>query len=164
MNNNEPTIGMRLDAAIAQLDNLSSTQLYALIVGLIIMVSFMILGPAAEMPDGDPVSLLPPPPLEPKMISNPPHAKSPREPRWHIFRWVNYATVLAFGWSVVEFGMHCSDYLQDSDAMLKFLLAWSILVCYFFAFFGISFVHDTIENNEQQQVVLQRGTADPGRR
>jgi hypothetical protein len=164
--NNEPTIGMRLDAAIAQLDNLSSTQLYGLIVGLIIMVSFMILGPAAEMPDGDPVSLLPPP--EPKMISNPSHVKSHREPRWHIFRWVNYATVLAFGWSVVEFGLHCSDYLQDSDAMLKFLLAWSILVCYFFAFFGISFVHDTIENNEQQQqqqqqVVLQRGT-DPGRR
>jgi quinol-cytochrome oxidoreductase complex cytochrome b subunit len=170
--NSEPTIGMRLDAAIARLDNLSSTQLYALIVGLVIMASFLILGPAAEMPEGDPSSLLPPPPeykAAATDLSNLAHAvKSHREPRWHIFRWVNYATVLTFGWSVVEFGMHCSDYLQDSDAMLKFLFAWSILVCYFFAFFGISFVHDTIEENnneQQQQAVLQKGTDhDGGRR
>lgn len=135
----EPTIGMRLDAAISTLDTLSSTQLYGIIVTLIIGLTFLILGPAPD------TRLQPLPEVPPKKIK----VMEGREPRWHIFRWVNYATVFVFCWSVIDFGMHCSDYLQDSDAMLKFLAAWSILVCYFFAFFGISFVHDSIENSDQ---------------
>lgn len=138
----EPSLGMRLDAAIAKVDKLSSTQMYGIIVSVIIVLSFLILGPA---PDNSLQPILPEEePRKVKVISS-----NGREPRWHIFRWVNYATVFAFCWSVIDFGMHYSDYLQDSDAMLKFLAAWSILVCYFFAFFGISFVHDSIESNDQ---------------
>ena len=140
------TIGMRLDAAIQQLDTMSSMQLYALIVGLTIVFATVLLSSASEpeiMPDSELREV-----NAATAVNHPQNnrRKGHPEPRWHIFRWVNYAAVAVFGWSVADFSLHCTKYLNHSDSsvLLKFLLGWSLCLCYFFGFFGISFVHDTI--------------------
>jgi hypothetical protein len=140
-----PTLGMRLDAAIQALDSISSTYLYVLIVGLTVFVSFLVLGSAnySEVPE--------------MQFSNsrPKPNKTGPQPRWHIFGWVNFVTVALFVWSVGDFAINAQHYLNNSDSsiLLKFLLGWSVLLCYFFGFFGISFVHDMADGQQPNDVV-----------
>jgi hypothetical protein len=152
-----PTLGTRLDAAIHHIDSMSSMQLYAVIVGLTIVIAMILLGSE----NGPETELQVPSELKVKSsIHNSSAACSQKaigpEPRWHIFRYVNTAVVAVFGWSVADFTLHCTAYLNDSDTLLKFLLGWSVLLCYCFGFFGISFVHDTIVEPKAQATETAR--------
>jgi uncharacterized membrane protein YjfL (UPF0719 family) len=148
---------MRLDAAIQRLDSLTSTQLYALIVGLTVLISFVVLGSAADSVDVE--QRQPVEEKRPRKASN--KTGGHPEPRWHIFRWVNVAVAVVFSGSVADFFLHASQYITDSDVLLKYLGLWCLLLLYFFGFFGISFVHDDMseqEEEEQQQTGYVRFT------
>ena len=62
------------------------------------------------------------------------------QPKWFVLKWLNYVFTGLFVASIGVFGIHASDYLQDSASMLSFLVGWSLFLLYFFGFFGISFV------------------------
>jgi hydroxymethylglutaryl-CoA reductase (NADPH) len=65
---------------------------------------------------------------------------SPKEPRWHVFLWVNILATVLFVLSVVDFASHISDYGTTQSS--KYLVIWSIFLCYFFSFFGISLIYE----------------------
>ena len=49
-----------------------------------------------------------------------------------------------------KFASNASTYLDDSTSLLQFLIIWSICMCYFFGFFGISFIElDDLESEPQ---------------
>jgi len=142
-----PTAGMRLDQAIASLDNLSSTQLYVLIVGVTIAIALTVLPPV----HGEDELRAPPQPQ--RRSSAVKHSGRP-EPRWHIFKWVNYAALIVLVGTVLDFSLHCHAYVSGEgggETLKKFLIGWSILLCYFFGFFGVSFVHDTMNEEEEEE-------------
>lgn len=145
------TIGQHIDAALAGIDSLSSTQLYALIVGATVVISFLLLGSASETAEIDYTLKK----NSPKKTLSKATSDAP-EPRWHIFRYVNYTIVAAFLWSVAEFSLHAADYWSSSDALLAFLVGWSVFLCYFFGFFGVSFVHDITGGDETNKVYVAR--------
>jgi hypothetical protein len=126
------TIGMKLDALLSCLDSLPSTHLYALIVAVTVVISFSLLGSGGNQEEvcATHVSL----PIQKK---EPP---SGPEPKWFVLKWLNYFAVATFMTSVVHFTWNAQAYLQDSGYLLRFLIGWSLFLCYFFGFFGISFV------------------------
>lgn len=124
------TIGMKLDDMLSRVDSLSSPQLYALIVGLTIVVSVLLLGSA----NTDDLS------IEEETKRKSPRQKGP-EPKWHIFKYFNYAIVALFAYSVGDFYLHSSQY---ADSLWFFMLGWSVFLCYFFGFFGVSIVSDML--------------------
>jgi hypothetical protein len=126
------SLGMKLDALLQQVDSLSSTTLYAVIVGITVVVSFLLLGSGVQ--DVPPVHSVSPPALKKPLNSQGP------QPKWFVLRWLNYAAMFGFAVSVLSFGMHAQTYMKDSSAMVRFLVGWSLFLCYFFGFFGISFV------------------------
>lgn len=136
------------------LDSLSSTQLYVLLVTLTVGVSFILLGTSSSSE---------PPRLGPSAATNEKNQgkrRSGPEPRWHLFSYVNYAIVAAFGWSVFEFFHSYALYTQNTQLLLRFLVAWSVCLCYFFGFFGVSFVHSLREeeDNAVEDTVVVSGT------
>jgi 4-amino-4-deoxy-L-arabinose transferase-like glycosyltransferase len=151
MDDNIPmTLGMRVDYCMSQVDNLSSTQLYALIVAATVGLCFVLLGSGLPNPKDDDVPFDHAKQQQPKKKVSSKASSGLPQPRWHIFRWVNYGFIAAFLFSVCYFILHSSRYLhQDSHAvLLQFLLGWSVFLCYFFGFFGISFVHDITEEED----------------
>lgn len=149
-----PTMGMRLDDAIQSLDNLNSTQLYVLIIVITIALSFTVLPNGLPEPQQQ-QRAAPPPPLDAAAHTTRKRRTSIEgrpEPKWHIFKWVNYAALCVFLYSVFDFSMHCNVYVAESHTLAKFLVGWSVLLCYFFGFFGVSLVHDTMMEEEQNQV------------
>ena len=140
------TIGTRIDQALASLSELtlSSTQLYTLIVGLTVLVSVLLLGNA---PQSLPETALYSATTATTAFKNSNHNKLSSfqgpEPRWHLFRYFNYAVVALFSWSVLDFGWHVKTYMNDSSQLLQFLVGWSVCLCYFFGFFGVSFVYNS---------------------
>jgi len=54
--------------------------------------------------------------------------------------------------------------MNDSGSLLKFLACWSTFVCYFFAFFGISFVDDDVLTQDEQQHPKRGMGSNAGRR
>jgi hypothetical protein len=131
------TLGMRIDAALASIDSLSSTTLYALVVGATIVIALGLLGSAKE---GE--MNVPPTRGGGGGSSNAAHSItsasgsscSTNEPKWHIFRYMNMVILVLFLASIVEF--------YWNDSLYVFLLGWSVFLCYFFGFFGVTFVHD----------------------
>lgn len=147
------TLGMQIDALLDEIDSLSSTQLYAIIVAVTVVISFVLLG-THNAPEDDILlgsskssarssrtSASASSPSKDKLSSK---QSSGPEPRWHIFRWINWLAIIAFLISVVEFGCNFTRYLHSSDntVLFQFLVGWSIFLAYFFGFFGVSFVHD----------------------
>ena len=157
---------MRLDAAMHYLDSMSSMQLYAIIVGLTLVIATAVLrSKAATLNNSNNAERLlllsserATNSMTPSAALAPAKKRGP-EPKWHIFKWVNLAAVAVFGWSVTDFTLHCSAYLNSSDTLLKFLAVWSVFLCYCFGFFGISFVHDAIVVAEDEQKPAVRGAA-----
>lgn len=142
-----------LDAGVDYVYSLSSTQLYTLIVSLLVLITYSLLGSAP---------LLPPPPSHTLESSGgSPQRKMRRdligeegpEPRWHYFRYVSLLVVGLFGASVLEFGLHARAYMRDSGRLLQFLVLWSVCLCYFFGFFGVSFVYNSDLGMEQETEV-----------
>lgn len=141
-----PTIGMRLDAMIARIDNLSSTQLYGIIVAATVGLCVVLLGTGSSNLD------LQQQPAAPKddLVKKRAAATQGRQPRWHIFKWVNYLAVAAFLWSVCTFCLNASHYLhhESQGVLVQFLVGWSVFLLYFFGFFGVSLIHEDISNDE----------------
>ena len=126
-----------VDEVLYLFDRISSTQLYTLIVTLTVLVSVILLGSSSDIPT------LPKPeidiPRKKKKEDGVP------EVRWQIFTYVNYAIVAAFMLSVMEFARNASNYYyHHNHALFQFLFGWSVFLCYFFGFFGISFVHQNL--------------------
>ena len=154
------TLGMQLDAAIARLDSLSSPQLYGLIVAVTVLVATLLLGTAQPLEDkimtrtlhgnktdGTTTGSSTATAATVKAAGNTTTTKtattnggSGPEPRWYIFRLFNYAVLLAFTASVVEFVLHAAD--KDRTQLVRVLVAWCMCLIYFFGFFGVSIVHD----------------------
>jgi hypothetical protein len=147
------TIGMHIDRLIASIDSLSSTTLYALIVGATIFVSLGLLGSAKEgeitvadmiqqQPRGGNATAgdclvensegMSPSSLASRQLRF--SGSAVPEPKWQVFRYMNIVILILFIASVVEF--------YWNDSLYVFLLGWSVFLCYFFGFFGVTFVHD----------------------
>ena len=79
------------------------------------------------------------------------------QPKWHILRLTNYVVTFGFLFSVLQFASNASTYLEDSSTLLQYLVIWSVFMCYFFGFFGISFIElddlGSEPRNQQHQVV-----------
>lgn len=170
------TLGMRLDAMIAQVDRLSSTQLYGVIVLATVGICVVLLGTGGSnldlhqqqqtqqqqkqhqrTADGDGPTKPAPPTTADDGV---------RQPRWHIFKWVNYLAVAAFLWSVCTFCLNASKYLhhESQGVLVRFLVGWSVFLLYFFGFFGVSLIHEDIPQEQpqkqQQQQQQQKSVTD----
>ena len=141
-----PTIGMRLDAMIDQVDNLSSTQLYGIIVAATVGLCVVLLGTGHHHSNLDLHNAKDDLGLK-KPIVTTATTSTGRQPRWHIFKWVNYLAVAAFLWSVCTFCLNASQYLhhESQGVLVQFLVGWSVFLLYFFGFFGVSFIHEDIK-------------------
>ncbi|KAG7367191.1 hydroxymethylglutaryl-coenzyme A reductase-domain containing protein [Nitzschia inconspicua] len=140
-----PTIGMRLDAMIDQIDNLSSTQLYGIIVAATVGLCVVLLGTGSSNLDLQHNTT-----AKDNLLKKPAAVPKGRQPKWHIFKWINYLAVVAFLWSVCTFCLNASHYLhhESQGVLVQFLVGWSVFLLYFFGFFGVSFIHEDISNDE----------------
>lgn len=145
------TLGMRLDAFLSKMDstmvsidNLSSTQLYGLIVFVTAVISFSILGFGQ---DDDELQA----PLKSSSSPQKTFTKTStgKEPKWFVLKYLNYIAVGLFITSIGMFGLNAQAILKDSTTLLQFLMGWSVFLCYFLGFFGISFVDadDIVKNS-----------------
>mmetsp|Transcript_715 Transcript_715/g.1657 ORF Transcript_715/g.1657 Transcript_715/m.1657 type:complete len:632 (+) Transcript_715:278-2173(+) len=163
-----PTLGERLDALVDRIDSIPSTQLYIAAVVTSVVFSCMLLNSGGSNGVVDPAKI-------PDNIGRPPSVRRKRrdgsnpedepEPRWHILTILNYAAVTSFTSSVLYFATDASRFLADSSSLLKFITGWSVFLCYFFGFFGISFVdadgliareeHEAAARQQQQRMQKQ---------
>lgn len=127
---------MQFANAFSSCVSVSSTQLYGVIVGLTVFVCWGILS-MAEQPELPEMTA-----TGRTVVKRVKRKTEGPEPRWHLFRWVNMIVVVAFACSVADFSLNATAYWNDSNVLCKFLIAWSLLLCYFFGFFGIMFIHD----------------------
>lgn len=146
------TIGMRIDAF---LDSLSSTYLYSFILVTSVTFSLLILnsgnGTTPLTRDDDT-------PVKTNTLPRKIRSSDEPQPKWHILKFLNYAAVVGFILSIFQFASDAGTYINDSASVMKFMVCWSAFMCYFFGFFGISFV-DADEIEEQQQQQRQQGQA-----
>lgn len=146
-----PTVGMHIDAVIAQFQTASTTQLYATVISVSLAFAFFLLNsgggsPALSMMDHDNNAA-----VAPKKKKQQRRASTP-EPKWYILKITNYVATTGFLLSVLLFASNASTYLNDSTSLLQFLMVWSMFLCYFFGFFGISFIElDDFADPQQQQ-------------
>lgn len=135
LQHDEMTIGMQLDALLERMDSLSSTQLYGIIVLATVGISFLLLGNNSVSVDDNALVL-----KEQTTTQRTCPTNDRPQPKWHILKWLNYAAIVGFVASVAKAAMHASGYLQDSFSLVQYLVGWSLFLCYFFGFFGISFI------------------------
>jgi hypothetical protein len=156
---------MRIDAFLAHLESTPSTQLYIAVIAVSIAFSFSLLnsGRGSSMPvtTNDMNNAVVKPVQKKKAIGTNPDEP---QPKWHILKATNYVATTAFLISVLQFASDASAYLNDSSALLSFLVVWSLLLCYFFGFFGISFIElddfvDHVDNHPTGQ--RQNGSSTP---
>jgi uncharacterized membrane protein len=151
------TIGMRLDTMISELDSLSSTQLYGIIVAATVGLCMVLLGTGnADVQLNQ---------QQQQQKTSPDTSTTGRQPRWHIFRWVNYLCTAGFVYSLAHFWHNASYYLyQQPDQLIHFLVGWSVFVGYFFGFFGVSLIHqDMVSETEtaEETVAVTKAVAAP---
>ncbi|KAL3784979.1 hypothetical protein HJC23_011180 [Cyclotella cryptica] len=138
------TIGMQIDAFLSNLESIPSTHLYIVVIAVSIVFSFLLLNSgrgssmAMAMPDSERVVVKPS--VGHKKKAKEGNNSDEPQPKWHILKITNYVATTAFFISVIQFASDATAYLNDSNALLSFLVIWSLLLCYFFGFFGISFV------------------------
>jgi len=128
------TIGMRLDELISSIDTIPSTQLYMAVVVVSVIFSFLLLNSGGTSIEQEA------PPSSPPSTALKKITRQGPEPKWHILKILNYAAVSSFLVSVGCFASDASRHMNDSSSLFKFLFGWSFFLCYFFGFFGISFV------------------------
>jgi hypothetical protein len=158
-----PTLGMRLDAVLSGIDQLPSSQLYGVIVAATVGLCVVLLGTGnsnalelqqrkqdmmnananASTSDVD----------ELKKPTNNANVSGHKQPKWHIFKWINYLAVGAFLWSVYTFCSNASQYLhhESQGVLVQFLVGWSVFLLYFFGFFGISLIHEDLANPNENE-------------
>ena len=71
---------------------------------------------------------------------------------------MNYIIATGFTLSVLQFASNATTYLNDSTSLLQYLTIWSISLCYFFGFFGISFIDldDLVADQQQPTQMVQQ--------
>lgn len=174
-----PTVGMRIDAVIAGLhdalqDGPSTPHLYAAVIAVSLAFAFSLLngdgssamaiseGGGGQEEEGDsprkPNKAAKGTTPSPSSSSSSSSSSAP-EPKWHILKTANYVASSAFLLSVLQFASDASTYLNDSASLLRFLAVWSVFLCYFFGFFGISFIDPDDFADEGQQRQQQEGGA-----
>lgn len=154
------TIGQKLDAAVAYLENLDDNRRYLIALLTSVAFSFALLnsGKGVRYLEGVTAKAKAEAVLEKKGVNgngnggNDYDSSDGREPRWYIFKILNYALGSTFLASVVHFIAYSENYLMNSaeqgNARLMVLLSlWTVYVLYFWGFFGVSFV-DTDEQME----------------
>jgi hypothetical protein len=152
---------MQIDAVLDEIDRLSSTQLYAIIVAVTVVISFVLLGTHNQQ---DEILTAPTSVGNSNSISSPSkktaNISAGPEPRWHIFKWINWLAITAFILSVMEFGWNADQYLHSvsGTVLFRYLVGWSVFLGYFFGFFGVSFVHD-IHAAEEDGTAQDNGLA-----
>lgn len=166
MGDSVPTLGMRLDDMISEIDRLPSSQLYGIIVAVTVGLCVVLLGTGnstnferqqeqqhqrQQQMINDNNDLAKP------QKSTTPASDGVNQPKWHIFKWINCLAVVAFLWSVYTFCSNASQYLhhESQGVLVQFLVGWSIFLLYFFGFFGVSLIHDDIpkEHDETTNVI-----------
>lgn len=141
------TPGMRLDALLGELDNLSTLQMYGLIVAATVCVCWVLLGTGGSSGSGSMESFqVAASAAIQKSASSSSKAAASRQPRWHIFKYVNVVASLLFLGSVAQFGWNASHYMEHG-MVTTFLIGWSLFLCYFFGFFGISLIYNDLPEN-----------------
>ena len=154
---NVPTV----DAVIAQLQTVSTTQVYATVIAVSLAFAFFLLNSgggssalAIKTEESSDVLHKPKAPMmrQQQQQQQQPMASIP-EPKWHILKITNYVTATGFLLSVLQFASNASTYLNDSTSLLQFLSVWSVFLCYFFGFFGISFIE--LDDFADQQLSSQ---------
>lgn len=152
------TLGMQLDAALSQLDSLSSPQLYSLIVLVTVLIATLLLGNAQPLDEAKMMkNVVTTTTTSSNIRNNNKNNKTTsstslgREPRWYIFRLFNYAMLTAFSLSVVEFLLHADRYAKDQTLLMRVLAAWCLCLIYFFGFFGVSIVHSECLPQEEDE-------------
>jgi len=170
MTTTSATLGERLDALIDGIDSLPSTHLFGAIALFSVAFAVLLLntGGAPQIRD----SALPPHRLEQRDHSASTRtsarttaaarggSEERREPKWHILKHLNYAASVSFLASVLYFASDASRFLDDSASLLKFFAGWSVYLCYFLGFFGISFVDaDGLEREEREEEEAQAAHA-----
>jgi len=147
------TIGMKIDAVIASLSEIPVT--YQLFAGICIIFSYMVLNSSSDVNVNtsatDTSSYAKAAAAATNSVSK--SDKEEPEPKWHILKILNIAAVIGFVTSVCYFAYDATTYINDSNSLMKFLILWSTFLCYFFGFFGISFVDsdELFLRDEQQQ-------------
>ena len=131
---------MRLDQFLEDIEAMPSTQLYAILLATSVAFSFLLLNCGSPpLPARTSSAVTQPAYIEKQRLVKP---RSPNEPqpKWFILKLLNYAAVFGFIISLAKFASNASTYLNDSSTLFQFLAGWSVFLCYFFGFFGISFV------------------------
>ena len=155
------TLGMQLDDMIAQIDQLPSTQLYGLIVAATVGLCVVLLGTGnsnlelqqhrqkQQQQQNDDLK------KPAKMAASPAVVDGGKQPKWHIFKWINYIAVGAFLLSVCTFCSNASQYLhhESQGVLVQFLVGWSAFLLYFFGFFGVSLIHEDLPREDEDNVV-----------
>jgi hypothetical protein len=131
------TIGSRLDQLIAEVETMPSTQLYAALFGVSIAFSFFLLNCGSPVRNSAVSSACI---IGEKTIAVKPRSPNEPQPKWFILKRLNYAMVIGFLISLGMFASNAAIYMNDSSKLIRFLIFWSVFLCYFFGFFGISFV------------------------
>jgi hypothetical protein len=146
------TVGQTLDALLSGWDGMSTVQVYVVTVSIMIVASFIILSPPPTNDDNAAV-------LQAQMAAQSRVAvvgKSSRptlrKPAWHGWvRLLNFVALATFLISLVAFFSDATLYSADKPILYRFLIGWSIYLCYFFSFSGVSLLYDSLEEAEQQQ-------------
>jgi hypothetical protein len=161
-----------------QIDSLSSLQLYAVIVGVTTVIAMTLL--EAGGPSPPETTPLHSESNVASVSSSPNHATTTSwtnkatisskdrikvaEPQWYIFKWVNVVAVTLFLAVVVHLfvvqpyshkGYHgaiSDESILTWSPLVQFLMAWSVFVCYCFGFFGVSLVHDLMQQHRPAEV------------
>mmetsp|Transcript_20111 Transcript_20111/g.43665 ORF Transcript_20111/g.43665 Transcript_20111/m.43665 type:complete len:124 (+) Transcript_20111:212-583(+) len=113
-----PTVGMQIDAVIAQFQTVSTTQLYATVIAVSLAFSFFLINSgggssALTMMDREDGGEQAP---KKKKQQQQRRASAP-EPKWHILKITNYVATTGFLLSVLQFASNASTYLNDSTSL-----------------------------------------------
>ncbi|KAL7537088.1 hypothetical protein ACHAXR_007574 [Thalassiosira sp. AJA248-18] len=165
------TVGMQIDAVIARIQEpMSANTLFATVIAVSLAFSFYLLNSGGG---SSALAMMNEKEEEADSLGKPKKKKQSLrrasstaastmttsndepEPRWHILKITNYVAATGFLLSVLQFASNASTYLNDSTSLLQFLSIWGIFLCYFFGFFGISFI-ELDDFAEQQQPSQQQ--------
>jgi hypothetical protein len=133
------TMGMRVDKALNVIETMPSTHLYGVLLIASVAFSFLLLNcgsPSTVQHINNNPALIPTPSVKSRSAVDPDEP----QPKWFILKGLNFAVMAGFILSLVKFVSNASTYLNDSSSLFRFLAVWSFFLCYFFGFFGISFV------------------------
>lgn len=165
-----PTVGMLIDSVIAEVQNVTTTQLYATVIAVSLAFAFFLINSGGGNPalisitTEEDTSSAADSLKKTMVVPRPTHtttrgvASSTPEPKWHILKIMNYIIATGFTFSVLQFASNATTYLNDSTSLLQYLTIWSISLCYFFGFFGISFIDldDLVADQQQPTQMVQQ--------